>query len=183
MRNLLSKYYIHFPNISQVTHLVISKPSHFQYSAGDYVFIQIPDLAAFEWHPFSISSAPEEEGNILSFDFTEFCNHCLIVCVITPSNWKIGLPLPGELWLHIRSLGNWTNKLNNFYKDGKNLDKSKVAPLKDVEGTIQRRQSKRERMRPPDKSTIVDHRKVIRRIVIHVYKFSRIIEHLHYVAK
>ena len=50
--------------IFQVTHLVISRPDDFTFSAGDYVFIQIPDLAAFEWHPFSISSAPEEDGMI-----------------------------------------------------------------------------------------------------------------------
>ena len=58
-RNIISSPHGYF----QVTHLVISKPTHFKYSAGDYVFLQIPDLAAFEWHPFSISSAPEE-GNV-----------------------------------------------------------------------------------------------------------------------
>jgi len=31
---------------------------NFSYKAGQYVFINIPELSLFEWHPFSISSAP-----------------------------------------------------------------------------------------------------------------------------
>ncbi|XP_052268840.1 NADPH oxidase 5-like [Dreissena polymorpha] len=49
---------------SGVTHLVISRPTNFRYRPGDYVFIQIPEIAKFEWHPFTISSAPEMEGHI-----------------------------------------------------------------------------------------------------------------------
>lgn len=43
----------------QVMHLVIARPHNFTYQSGDYVFIQIPTIAKFEWHPFTISSAPE----------------------------------------------------------------------------------------------------------------------------
>ncbi|XP_033725536.1 NADPH oxidase 5-like isoform X2 [Pecten maximus] len=49
---------------SGVTHLVISRPVKFKYKAGDYVFIQIPAIAKQEWHPFTISSAPEMKGHI-----------------------------------------------------------------------------------------------------------------------
>ena len=49
---------------SRVTHLVITKPKNFKYEAGDYVFIKIPTIAKFEWHPFTISSAPENEGKL-----------------------------------------------------------------------------------------------------------------------
>ena len=45
---------------SQVTSLVIRKPSHFNFKAGDYIFLNIPSIAFFEWHPFTISSAPEQ---------------------------------------------------------------------------------------------------------------------------
>jgi predicted ferric reductase len=31
---------------------------NFDYKAGQYVFIAIPALSYFEWHPFSISSSP-----------------------------------------------------------------------------------------------------------------------------
>ena len=44
---------------SKVTHLVIRKPAKFYFKPGDYVFINIPAIAKYEWHPFSISSAPE----------------------------------------------------------------------------------------------------------------------------
>ncbi|XP_053387037.1 NADPH oxidase 5-like isoform X3 [Mercenaria mercenaria] len=49
---------------SGVTHLVITRPSNFRYKPGDYIFIQIPEIATHEWHPFTISSAPEMEGYI-----------------------------------------------------------------------------------------------------------------------
>ena len=49
-------------NLFQVTHLVISRPLNFKYQPGDYVFIQVPAIATHEWHPFTISSAPEMEG-------------------------------------------------------------------------------------------------------------------------
>lgn len=69
---------------SKVTQLVITRPPNFKFRSGDYIFIKIPKLARYEWHPFTISSAPE---------------------------------LQGELWLHIRSLGNWTNKLYEYFQD------------------------------------------------------------------
>ncbi|CAL1536901.1 unnamed protein product, partial [Lymnaea stagnalis] len=49
---------------SEVTHLVISRPNGFNFKAGDYVFIQIPVIAKYEWHPFTISSAPEQTDSI-----------------------------------------------------------------------------------------------------------------------
>ncbi|CAG9792290.1 unnamed protein product [Diatraea saccharalis] len=45
---------------SRVTHLEIKRPSHFEFRAGDYVFINVPAIATSEWHPFTISSAPEQ---------------------------------------------------------------------------------------------------------------------------
>jgi hypothetical protein len=45
---------------SDVTALVIKRPDKFRFSPGDWVFIKIPRVAKFEWHPFTISSAPEE---------------------------------------------------------------------------------------------------------------------------
>ncbi|XP_064245183.1 NADPH oxidase 5 isoform X2 [Passer domesticus] len=45
---------------SKVTHLVIQRPKSFRFQPGDYVYLNIPAIAACEWHPFSISSAPEQ---------------------------------------------------------------------------------------------------------------------------
>jgi predicted ferric reductase/Ca2+-binding EF-hand superfamily protein len=47
------------PLASGVTKLVVEKPAGFSHTAGDYVYMQLPALARHEWHPFTISSAPE----------------------------------------------------------------------------------------------------------------------------
>ena len=44
---------------SNVTNLVINRPSRFNFNVGDWVFVNIPAVASHEWHPFTISSAPE----------------------------------------------------------------------------------------------------------------------------
>ncbi|XP_071098234.1 NADPH oxidase 5-like [Haliotis cracherodii] len=49
---------------SKVTHLVITKPPKMKFRPGDYLFLQIPDIAKHEWHPFTISSAPELEDKL-----------------------------------------------------------------------------------------------------------------------
>ncbi|OCT86723.1 hypothetical protein XELAEV_18020412mg [Xenopus laevis] len=67
---------------SKVTHLVIKRPPSFQFKPGDYIYLNIPVIAKYEWHPFTISSAPEQADTI---------------------------------WLHIRSLGQWTNKLYEYF--------------------------------------------------------------------
>ncbi|CAG7821382.1 unnamed protein product, partial [Allacma fusca] len=49
---------------SRVTQLTIKRPPNFEFAPGDYVFVRIPQIAKYEWHPFTISSAPEEKGEI-----------------------------------------------------------------------------------------------------------------------
>ncbi|CAH1257324.1 NOX5 [Branchiostoma lanceolatum] len=46
------------------THLVVSRPGNFRFRAGDYVYLNIPVLSGFEWHPFTISSAPEQTESL-----------------------------------------------------------------------------------------------------------------------
>jgi hypothetical protein len=46
---------------SKVTNLIIKRPHNFNFAPGDWVFIKIPAIAKFEWHPFTISSAPEQQ--------------------------------------------------------------------------------------------------------------------------
>ncbi|XP_050535187.1 NADPH oxidase 5 isoform X2 [Daktulosphaira vitifoliae] len=69
---------------SKVTHLVIKRPPHFDFHPGDYVFVNIPVIAKYEWHPFTISSAPEQED---------------------------------YMWLHIRGVGEWTNRLYSYFEE------------------------------------------------------------------
>jgi predicted ferric reductase/Ca2+-binding EF-hand superfamily protein len=46
---------------SGVTQLIIDRPKGFTFDPGDYVFLRIPKIAKREWHPFTISSAPERD--------------------------------------------------------------------------------------------------------------------------
>lgn len=52
----LSKVLVH---PSGAMELRILKPS-FKYTAGQWLFIQVPDISRFQWHPFTITSAPED---------------------------------------------------------------------------------------------------------------------------
>jgi NADPH oxidase 5 len=70
---------------SQVTKLSFTAPRGWTHRAGDYLFIKLPAIARAEWHPFTISSAPERVGRGGE-----------------------------ELTLHVRSLGNWTRALHEL---------------------------------------------------------------------
>ncbi|KAI3468677.1 hypothetical protein Pfo_025340 [Paulownia fortunei] len=41
--------------------LQMSKPPQFKYKSGQYMFVQCPAVSPFEWHPFSITSAPDDD--------------------------------------------------------------------------------------------------------------------------
>ncbi|OQV18981.1 NADPH oxidase 5 [Hypsibius exemplaris] len=47
-----------------VTQIIMNHPPGFVYQPGDYVFVNIPTIANFEWHPFTISSCPEDAENM-----------------------------------------------------------------------------------------------------------------------
>lgn len=79
---------------SNVTNLVITRPKNFKFKAGDYIYVNIPIIARNEWHPFTISSAPEQKN---------------------------------EITLHVRSLGNWTRRLYNYFNELSRFD-----PIKNV---------------------------------------------------
>ena len=55
-----------------------------RYTAGQYIFFCVPEINYFEWHPFSISSAPGDGENVS---------------------------------IHIRSLGDWTERLYKLIDD------------------------------------------------------------------
>lgn len=41
--------------------IIMSKPQGFKYRSGQYIFLQCPTISPFEWHPFSITSAPGDD--------------------------------------------------------------------------------------------------------------------------
>lgn len=50
---------------SGVTRVTLERPKAFAFSAADYVFLRVPAVARREWHPFTISSAPEAEDLVV----------------------------------------------------------------------------------------------------------------------
>lgn len=46
---------------SGATHLMLHRPERFRFRAGEYLFLRVPSISRFGWHPFTISSAPENE--------------------------------------------------------------------------------------------------------------------------
>jgi hypothetical protein len=52
------------PLTSGVTRLELDRPRGFEYAAGDYIFLRLPDVARHEWHPFTLTSAPEDRRRI-----------------------------------------------------------------------------------------------------------------------
>uniref|UniRef100_A0A3B5R2R7 NADPH oxidase 5 n=1 Tax=Xiphophorus maculatus TaxID=8083 RepID=A0A3B5R2R7_XIPMA len=91
---------------SKVTHLVIRRPQFFQFKPGDYIYINIPVIAKYEWHPFTISSAPEQ---------------------------------PDTMWLHVRSMGQWTNRLYEYFRQP---ESQAVCPKRLATSLRKRRQVK-----------------------------------------
>ncbi|KAF8037407.1 hypothetical protein BT93_B0340 [Corymbia citriodora subsp. variegata] len=45
----------------KVLALTISKPEGFEYRSGMYIYIQCPRISPFEWHPFSLTSGPDDD--------------------------------------------------------------------------------------------------------------------------
>ncbi|XP_039811310.1 putative respiratory burst oxidase homolog protein H [Panicum virgatum] len=44
-----------------VLSIYMKKPTSFKYKSGMYLFVKCPDVSPFEWHPFSITSAPGDD--------------------------------------------------------------------------------------------------------------------------
>ncbi|XP_043242843.1 NADPH oxidase 5-like [Amphibalanus amphitrite] len=49
---------------SEVVRLTVSRPPDFVFRPGDFCYVNIPAVAKYEWHPFTISSSPENEDQI-----------------------------------------------------------------------------------------------------------------------
>jgi len=48
------------PLASGVTMLRFERPAGFAYDPGDFVYLRVPAVARSEWHPFTLTSAPEQ---------------------------------------------------------------------------------------------------------------------------
>lgn len=89
---------------SGVVELVMQKPKEFNFLPGHYARIQIPEISAFQWHPFTIASAPEQEN---------------LIFYISPVGW----------WTReVEKIGRLSNPVERKYDC--NIEKKKVRPKK-----------------------------------------------------
>uniref|UniRef100_A0A452Z9S5 FAD-binding FR-type domain-containing protein n=1 Tax=Aegilops tauschii subsp. strangulata TaxID=200361 RepID=A0A452Z9S5_AEGTS len=49
------------PHPATLLSLHLSKPQGFRYKSGQYIYVKCPDVSPFQWHPFSITSAPGDD--------------------------------------------------------------------------------------------------------------------------
>ncbi|KAF5181590.1 Respiratory burst oxidase-like protein [Thalictrum thalictroides] len=75
--------------------LYMTKPPGFKYMSGMYLFIKCPNISPYEWHPFSITSAPGDDYlsvhiRTLGDWTTELRNRFQEVCEAPPSQPKSG---------------------------------------------------------------------------------------------
>lgn len=48
------------PLPAKVLRLQMKPKDSWKYKSGQYIFLNSPDLSKFEWHPFTLTSCPEE---------------------------------------------------------------------------------------------------------------------------
>ncbi|CAG8491507.1 17837_t:CDS:2, partial [Racocetra fulgida] len=78
---------------SKAIEIQFDKPS-FRYKAGQYLFLNVPAISIWQWHPFTITSAPDDPF----------------------------------VSVHVRLVGDFTNKLGEFLGCDSNSDYKKFAP-------------------------------------------------------
>ena len=47
-----------------VTHLKLHRPDGFEFEPGEFAYLRIPRVSHFGWHPFTISSNPEDRSHV-----------------------------------------------------------------------------------------------------------------------
>ena len=110
---------------SGVTQLSFNAPPGWRHRAGDYLFIRIPSLAKGEWHPFTISSAPERLGMMPA---ERIARAYARIARPEEGTLKRAAPsliersAPQEVTLHVRSRGNWTSALHELAQRRAGLD-------------------------------------------------------------
>ncbi|KNA16630.1 hypothetical protein SOVF_087510 isoform A [Spinacia oleracea] len=75
--------------------LQMTKPPQFRYKSGQYMFVQCPAVSPFEWHPFSITSAPGDDFLSIHIrklgDWTEELQRIFKAACETPIPGRSGL--------------------------------------------------------------------------------------------
>ena len=59
LRHKIEKFVIHPSNVLEL--MIDNSKKIINYRAGQYIFINISDISWFEWHPFTVTSAPDDK--------------------------------------------------------------------------------------------------------------------------
>ncbi|XP_042440883.1 respiratory burst oxidase homolog protein E-like [Zingiber officinale] len=93
--------------------VTMSKPQGFRYRSGQYIFLQCPTISPFEWHPFSITSAPGDEYLSVHIrtngDWTEELKRVFIENYFSPHSLRIA---------SLNDLGSAQNSMVRLFVDG-----------------------------------------------------------------
>jgi predicted ferric reductase len=81
------------PLASGVTRVTVAKPAGFSHRAGDYVYLRVPSLARGEWHPFTVSSAPQREG-VFTLHVRSLGNWTRALHELAETRARVGARLP-----------------------------------------------------------------------------------------
>eukprot|EP01063_Lacrimia_lanifica_P012437 TRINITY_DN1906_c0_g1_i1.p1 TRINITY_DN1906_c0_g1~~TRINITY_DN1906_c0_g1_i1.p1 ORF type:complete len:835 (+),score=275.95 TRINITY_DN1906_c0_g1_i1:54-2507(+) len=55
---------LHSEQFTDILRLKIRRPCGFTFKAGQFAFLNVPEIAPLAWHPFTISSSPLEEDSV-----------------------------------------------------------------------------------------------------------------------
>ena len=93
------------------------KKSRFRFEAAQYLFLNCPYIARNEWHPFTISSAPGSPSLALA----QPRSSCSWQCCLTPRRACARPTEEDFVSVHIRVVGDWTTKLEEFLNPERSL--------------------------------------------------------------
>ncbi|MFO0609908.1 MAG: ferric reductase-like transmembrane domain-containing protein [Polyangiales bacterium] len=81
------------PLASGVTRVTVARPPNFAHRAGDYVYLRVPSLAKGEWHPFTVSSAPQRP-DVFTLHVRSLGNWTRALHELAETRARVGARLP-----------------------------------------------------------------------------------------
>lgn len=81
---------------SGVTRVTVATPPGFRHRAGDYVYVRVPSLSRGEWHPFTVSSAPQREG-VFTLHVRSLGNWTRALHELAETRARVGAKFPVDL--------------------------------------------------------------------------------------
>ncbi|KAF2321357.1 hypothetical protein GH714_040429 [Hevea brasiliensis] len=117
--------------------LHLSKPQGFRYKSGQYMFVNCAAVSPFEWHPFSITSAPGDDYLSVHIrtlgDWTRQLKAVFSQVCQAPDSGKSGLLRADGFQGNNNPIWNWSNPMISIVKD----IVSNIRALEEGEGALE----------------------------------------------